>query len=330
MKYRNDIDILKGIAIIAVILYHLGLVKSGYLGVDLFFVINGFLIVPSVCKKTESKEFHYVKFLIERVMRLMPLLLLACGVSLLVGFYGMLPDDYENLGQSIVASLVYSNNLLQSITTRDYWNVVNDYKPLMQTWYLGILMEYYVIFPLVPGIGSLLAKKNPEKGQKVTTILLIICTVLSFGLYMMPGITDGFKFYWIPFRFWELSLGGIVGLLYQKSCEAKVLQNKWFSLGTSIVLTAVLLLGSGQWGLILTVALGTILMAFHVQDIPEKGNVLIYLGKRSYSLFLWHQVVLAFYRYYFSSKITVPFLIGYFVVIILLSHVTYLLVEKKV
>lgn len=330
IKYRNDLDILKGIAIVAVILYHLGLLQSGYLGVDLFFVINGYLVVPSVCQKMKNNEFRYIKFLVERVMRLMPLLLVACVVSLTVGFYGMLPDDYENLAQSIVASLAYSNNLLQSITTKDYWNVVNEYKPLMQTWYLGILMEFYVAFPIILGIMFKIFKKQREKDKKPEVILLAVCTLISFVLYILPIVTSGFKFYWLPFRFWELGMGGLIGLAYEKCYGVKMLKSKGLYLGTAVLLIGVLLLGAGELGVVLTVLLGTILMGFSIQGAFDKEKVFSYLGKRSYSLFLWHQVVLAFYRYYFSSKITVSFLLVYFIVIILLSNVTYLYVEKRI
>ena len=127
LPYRKDIDILKGIAIFAVILFHLGIVKSGYLGVDVFLVINGFLIVPSILKKINTKEFSYSKFLLKRIMRLWPMVILITTICMLIGYIGMLPDDYENIGESVVASNLFSENILRSLTTKDYWNVSNDY-----------------------------------------------------------------------------------------------------------------------------------------------------------------------------------------------------------
>lgn len=328
--YRKDLDLLKGIAITAVILYHLGLLQSGYLGVDLFFVINGFLVVPGICRKVQNREFGYIRFLIQRLMRLTPLLLLACMVSLLVGFYGMLPDDYENLGQAVVASLAYSNNLLQSITTKDYWNVVNEYKPLMQTWYLGILMEFYVVFPIVPWVAWKLTQRWPDKTRKCMITLLAVATILSLTLYLLPVAAEGIKFYWLPFRFWELGLGGLAGLLYDQCKDWKIRQNKVLYGIAGILLIGVLLTGSGSLGLILTVLVATVMMGFHIRGALEREVIFSYLGKRSYSLFLWHQVVVAFYRYYCSSQITVLFLIGYVAVILGLSHVTYRYVENRI
>ena len=146
--YRTDLDVIKGIAIIAVILFHLGLVKSGYLGVDAFLVINGFLIVPSVLRKIESGDFSYWSFIRKRVMRLWPMVLFATLFCLIIGLIGMLPDDFENLGETIVASNLFSENILLSITTKDYWNVANDYNPLMHLWYVGVLFEFYLLFPI--------------------------------------------------------------------------------------------------------------------------------------------------------------------------------------
>ena len=93
--YRKEIDALKGIAIVAVVLFHLGLLKSGYLGVDAFFVINGFLVIPSMIKKIENRDFSFFNFLEKRVVRLLPLIVLASALSLLFGIFLMLPDDLE-------------------------------------------------------------------------------------------------------------------------------------------------------------------------------------------------------------------------------------------
>lgn len=146
---RNDLDVIKGISIIAVILYHMGILKSGYLGVDVFFVLGGFFIMPSVVGQICSNEFRWFQFIMKRIMRLLSAVLAASAVCLFIGFIFYLPDDYENVAESVVASSFFSNNILSAITTRNYWNTVNNFKPFMHTWYLGILMEFYVIAPLL-------------------------------------------------------------------------------------------------------------------------------------------------------------------------------------
>ena len=147
--YRQDLDALKGIAIIAVVLFHMGLLKSGYLGVDAFFVINGFLVVPSVIRKIYQSDFSFFSFMEKRIVRLLPLIVLVSAVALGLGYFVMLPDHYENLAQSVVAGNLMSENILSAITTKNYWDVVNEYKPLMHLWYVGILFEFYMVFPIL-------------------------------------------------------------------------------------------------------------------------------------------------------------------------------------
>ena len=134
-EYRRDLDVFKGIAIIAVVLYHLGILKSGYLAVDLFLVINGFLIIPSVCRQILDGSFKYGAFIKKRTFRLLPIVIIATIASLIGGAWGMLPDHYENLAQSVVASNLMSGNILSSLTAKNYWSALNDYKPLQLSVY---------------------------------------------------------------------------------------------------------------------------------------------------------------------------------------------------
>ena len=148
-NYRLDLDALKGMCIIAVILFHTGLLRSGFLGVDAFFVINGYLIIPSILKHVEENDFSYVDFLKKRILRLYPLVLLVCSLSLVLGVFFMLPFEYERLARSVVTSSLLSENLRSAFTFGNYWEILNDYSPLFHLWYVGILFEFYAIFPLI-------------------------------------------------------------------------------------------------------------------------------------------------------------------------------------
>lgn len=149
MEHRKDLDVLKGFAIIAVVFYHLGILKSGYLGVDLFLVINGFLIIPSVCRHVSDGDFSYWQFLKKRVIRILPLIVIATFCCMVWGFFSMLPDDYENLSEYVIASNVLSGNIMSAISSGNYWATFNEYKPLMHMWYVGVIFEFYVTFPLI-------------------------------------------------------------------------------------------------------------------------------------------------------------------------------------
>ncbi len=211
--YRADIDSLKGIAIIGVVLFHIGILKSGYLGVDLFFVVNGFLVIPPVVRKIQTGGFGYIAFLGKKLNRLLPLIVIASAISLLLGYFLMMPDHYENLAESVIASNCMSENILSAITTKNYWDVVNEYKPLMHLWYVGILFEFYLIFPLLLIIANRTAKYFRRNQLEWMKYMLIACVLLSLILYLLPDVTAGDKFYLIFYRFFEIGVGGVIALI---------------------------------------------------------------------------------------------------------------------
>ena len=355
--YRQDLDALKGIAIIAVVLFHLGLLKSGYLGVDAFFVINGFLVIPSIVKKIENKDFTFFSFLEKRIVRLLPLIVLASFLSLVLGVILMLPDDLENLSQSIVASNVMSQNILSAITTKNYWAVSNDFKPLMHLWYVGVLFEFYLIFPALMLVANKIANLLKQSGKKCMTYTLLLAAVVSLIMYLNPDVSTGNRFYFIQYRFFELCAGGVMGLIAYKMnymCRITVIQRIVSLLLISIIFSSVynILIGdtvhmrnvvggasvtsngmpfSGTVSLLLTVLFAATFVSF-------KGNgsrfftskILVWLGTMSYSIFIWHQVLLAFYRYSISTKVTVGFVIIFLLITLGISCLSYYLIEKKV
>jgi peptidoglycan/LPS O-acetylase OafA/YrhL len=215
-SYRNDIDGLKAIAIIAVVLYHMGFAAYGYLGVDIFLVVSGYLFMNSLMKRN-TKNFSYFRELCYRLLRLYPLVLIACAFCLVLGFFTMLPDDYENLSQSVVATNLSANNILSYITTGNYWEVVNELKPLMHTWYLGILVQFYIVFLLLYKV--IVTAVKAEKRTVAVLIMLTVTTVLSMGAYLLPTFNSNLKFYMLPFRFFELSLGCLAAYIHFKRTD---------------------------------------------------------------------------------------------------------------
>ena len=268
----------------------------------------------------------YFRFIANRVVRLVPLVIIACIVCLLVGAYAMLPDDYENLSESVVASLLFSNNILAYITTGNYWDVVNDYKPLMHTWYLGIIVEFYVLIPLF----ILLVKRWKDKGIKSCIWLL---TVISFLLYILPVASDASKFYLIPFRFFEFGVGGLIALFSDRIGKVKGTYKK-----TGII-TIILLLLTLCWGLtpyhipstvllLITVCLTGISLIYNERiEVPA---IITTIGKRSLSIYIWHQIILAFFRYYFGKDNSLSEYLIMLLILVALSSLTYTLVEKRI
>lgn len=337
-KRDSRIDTLKGYAIIAVILYHLGgnILPYGYLGVDIFLVISGYLMMKGIIKQIESKTFSFWPYIIKRVVRLWPMVLLAGVLSLAVGCFVMLPDDFENLGQSVVASNLFANNILASITTRNYWNIVNTYKPLMHTWYLGVLMQAYVVLTMLFAIVNKVCKGNP-KGLKWCAGIL---TVLSFLVYLMPNIASEWKFYHFPFRLYEMTLGAWVAFGSERfgNCTGKIGRNAAYivegisglAIGLLICLNRDYISTEGR--LVAVVVCTSVLLCIFSRMEDRCAAItrpFACLGRGSLSLYLVHQIVIAFMYYAVVEALNIRSFILFVVVVGILAVAFYNLVERK-
>lgn len=292
-RYRPDIDGLRAIAVVVVILFHFGYFPHGYLGVDVFFVISGFLITGIIHRGIEKGSFSTVGFYARRTRRIIPLVLVVCFAALVVGMVVMLPDDLENLAQSVIATNLFANNVLQAITTRDYWDIVNEFKPLMHTWSLGVEEQYYLLYP----IGFVLL------GRARLRFAVWGLAALALGSLAIFVTTDdpAAKFYYLTCRFFELATGGVTAILLRH----RLIRHR---MGPALLAVLILLLSvdlpllSDDLRLILVVAVTTALLA-SANHLPGSGTGILTLdgavaiGKISFSLYMWHQVLLAFARY---------------------------------
>lgn len=154
----------------------------------------------------------YLKFIQNRLFRLWPLLLLAGVVCLTFGWFMMLPDDFENMAQSVIATNFFANNILESITTKNYWDVGNDYKPLMHTWYVGLLMQFYLVIPFIIFIVGRFIH-DVYRRRKVTILCLSIIAVTSLILNLLSNDACS-KFYYLQFRLYEFCAGSIAFYLF--------------------------------------------------------------------------------------------------------------------
>lgn len=343
-EYRHDLDILKGISIIAVVLYHIGILPYGYLGVDTFLIINGFLIIPGLIKAIEEGNFSFIGWFLRRMKRFVPIVLIASIVCLAIGFFVMIPDDYENLSQSVFASSIFCQNILSAITTGNYWDSVNEYKPLMHFWYLGIVVQFYFIVSIILLIINKICRIGGGKKLRITVLLL---GGLSLLLYVCPFSFNS-KFYYLPFRIWEFCLGGLVGL-YVVAKDVRVASRhsvlslvlliicfclfpKNFSdIDTTVIIGAQEMSGTGniprELPVIATVLLSSVLMLRKEGSFWNKCGWLAVLGKMSLSIFVWHQVLLAFFRYSLVDRITAGVFLVFVGLLLLLSYASYRLIE---
>lgn len=328
MIYRTDIDGLRALAVVSVILFHLGYLPQGYLGVDVFFVISGFLITGIVYNETKNEKFSVLKFYERRIRRIIPLLLLVSLVAFLLGLWLMLPDDLENLSQGVIASNFSFNNILMYLTSSNYWDVKNDFKPLMHTWSLGIEEQFYLLYPFL----FYFFKGNRLKYIKP---ILFVLTFVSFILFL-GQVNSAAKFYFIQYRFFELSLGGICAIQFS---ELKVGKIQGFFLYLSLILLVFCLLTpflNNDISVLLTIILTSVILVIGKYYYNNKGlyksiftnNYITYIGSISYSLYMWHQIVFAFGRYAFLEKVTPISAIILVLITVFLSIFSYYLVEN--
>jgi peptidoglycan/LPS O-acetylase OafA/YrhL len=321
--YRKDINGLRAIAVIIVIIFHLGYFSNGYLGVDIFFVISGYLITSIVYKEALENRFSIVSFYIRRIRRIIPLVVFAVLVTLIVGLFVMLPDDLENLSQSVIATNLMSNNILLLITTGNYWDISNEFKPLMHTWSLGVEEQFYFILPLL----FLLLR---GKYVKWILPLLTILTLISLLLFLLPSIgNQPSKFYLLHYRFFEIAIGGVFSIAFKEKAIKIPLGLLLFVFIFCTLIFDNLLTNSV---LVVSVALLSVFFMITIRSKIEKvileNSLMQFIGKISFSLYMWHQIVFAYARYFVFEDIkTLPNIVILLVITLLLSLSTYHFIE---
>lgn len=337
VQQRNHIiDLLKGIAIVAVILYHLGVSTFGYLGVDVFFVISGFFVTVGLMKAFENNRFSYWNYINNRLSRLWPGVILICFISLVLGWWFMMPFHFKLDCESVIGTLTFTNNYIQYITSGGYWIPDNEFKPLMHTWYIGILMQFYIIVPII----FIIVKRYFTHWKKIVFYTLTGLSLLSLIGYLSPLWTETQNFYLLPSRFFELGSGALLALAIFDQEQISFrggAERKAFIFSISLILTCVFIFSSGidamKLRLTFVVAITILMVACsHYISVPLKVQKCIlpltFLGVASYSLYLSHQVFFAFYRYIINRSFNLTTYIWIITASIAIGILIYFLFEK--
>lgn len=323
-SFRKDIEGIRTIAILAVIIYHFGFLPSGYFGVDILFVLTGYFTAKSIMKDISTNNFSLKQYYFNKIKRLTPSVLLVSIVVMIFGYFVMLPDDYDSLAQSVVATNLFSNNILAYITTGNYWDVANDYKPLMHTWALGIEEKFYFIYPLLFWIFG------KKKHNNTLKIVLFFLTAISMILFILPIFDTATKFYLLPFRFFEMSIGGIVALIFNNN----VLKHSFTPLLLigllSFLIFDLSFISNTLKHLIVVMIVVILIISNNINNRLLSNKITEGIGKLSFSLFLWHQPILAFYRYVITDNLTIIDVIILSILILVISYLSYILVEHPI
>jgi len=291
IKFREDINGLRAIAVLSVVFYHIeiDLFKGGWLGVDVFFVISGYLISNIIISELMNNEFSFRKFYLRRVNRILPALFFVLVTSIPFSISILSPKAFNEFSQSLLSSIFfYANYHFKSLDF--YISEPSKYSPLLHTWSLAIEEQFYILFPLVVFILFKLVKNR-------FTYFIVIFIFISLYLNSIDQSYD--KFYSLQFRIWELLLGVLV-MIVSSNIKIKNLQN----FGMLLILFSIYFFDDSWINHIepkLLSLLGTALILFSNKNQTFLSNILSikvfkYIGLSSFSLYLLHQPFFAFYR----------------------------------
>ena len=301
--YRPDIDGLRALAVLLVVGYHYFWVAGGYIGVDIFFVISGYLISQQILIDLDRKSFSLMNFYARRVRRILPPLLLMISLCLLAGWFLLLPTDFKQLGAQALAGVAYVSNFLL-YTQSGYFDAPAAEKPFLHLWSLGIEEQFYLFWPLLLIILA-------HFRQKASSWIVGV-TILSFGINLaLIDFDRSAAFYMPASRFWELAAGGLIASLSNKagsdssSLASRVVARTmpWATpVALTLILTAVLSVDKqsaypGYWATL--PVLGSCLLLADRKGDRLKSKLFsnfgaVWVGRLSYSIYLWHWPLLIF------------------------------------
>jgi peptidoglycan/LPS O-acetylase OafA/YrhL len=329
IKYRYDINGLRAWAVIAVLLFHFGIpgASAGFIGVDIFFVISGYLMTIIVVKAMEDGSFSVWRFYLARIRRIVPALMALVAVLLALGWFWLPTPEYQDLGSESLSALTFTSNLL-FWRSAGYFDVAAHQKWLLHTWSLGIEFQFYIIFP----IYVILLWKIRPKTSTITwglVFALLVSLALSVGY---SSLKPGASFYLLPMRGWELAVGGLTFLIARNNKSLSRFSTSIFWAGIVLwVIGFVVIDGTLAWpsAWALFPVLGTALIILAQKtDMPLMHNpVAQWIGDCSYSLYLWHwPLVVALY--YAGLQNDWAWIIGAFGLSLLLGHLSYHWIEN--
>lgn len=325
--YRPDIDGLRAFSIIAVVLYHAfpSLLPGGFVGVDVFFVISGYLITGIILRGQAEQSFGLGAFYRRRIQRIIPAVLVVLVFCLVAGWWLLLPYEYAMLGKQTGAATVFAPNIL-FWTEAGYFDTDSRLKPLLHLWSLGVEEQFYLLWPLLL-IG--IAKTAIKPVHWITALLL-----LSFVASVTIDAGPAAHFFLPHFRIWELLAGALLAAAAARP-PSPAAGTLLAALGIGLLSAATLVIDRGKtfpgWWALLPVA-GAALLIFPGPANPINralGNrLLVYIGKISFPLYLWHWPLLTFLRIAEDGAPSPLLRVAAIAISIALAALSYRLVEK--
>ena len=310
LRHRRDIDGLRALAVLSVVCFHARVpgFSGGYVGVDVFFVISGYLITSLISEEIRQQRFSIVTFYERRVRRIFPALLLVMAVSSLLATWLLLPTQFNNFAKADFATAAFSSNVLFWRQT-GYFAPSATEQPLLHTWSLAVEEQFYIAFPLV--LLSIHRWLNAR-----WTLWVGLITVCSFALSAWVGTHHpAAAFYLAPTRAWELLLGSLLALQSFPQRSHRLLMEASALAGLALDRLGRVRLSSDSPfpGInVLLPCLGAVLIIYSGQNTPTATRIflgtrpLVFVGLISYSLYLWHWPLLVFARFWNIYELSGP------------------------
>jgi peptidoglycan/LPS O-acetylase OafA/YrhL len=308
LAHRNDVDGLRAVAVLAILAFHLGITgfSGGFVGVDIFFVISGYVILRSILPDLESGRFSLGDFFVRRMRRILPALMVVLAATLAAGFVILSPAELEELAGSALATLAFGANLFFHDRT-GYFASEAHTRPLLHMWSLGIEEQFYIVVPLA------LAALARFRGVSAALPMAILAVgSFAYGLAGAAAVSEVHAFYMPMARFWEIAAGGCIAVVERRGALPRNGSGWVASFGLLMIALAVLVLdsdrGGQQW--VVVAVLGT--AAVVVAGASERSWVAVTLaswpmtaiGRISYSIYLVHWPLIVFWRLYTARPLS--------------------------
>lgn len=328
-KFRYDINGLRAWAVLAVVFYHFNVpgFGRGFLGVDIFFVISGYLMSSIVLEGFERNDFSVWKFYLARTRRIWPALIVLVLAVLLSGWFLLMPMEYEKLGKHARDTLLFSSNLTY-LKESGYFDSSSHNKWLLHTWSLSIEWQFYLIYPLI----MLALRRFFGSARVFIWVTFVLCAMSFLYAHYLNSTNYDRSFYLLPSRAWELLFGSLLYSLQGFSLSSERLRKMVESLGFVLILLGLFLLGHrGQWSAVYA-AIPVLGAGMVLHAKAENGSLftswslLQFIGSRSYSIYLWHWPIMVGLVYYELSQIPLWIAAG-ISASMLLGHWSYSYVE---
>lgn len=303
MLYRAEIDGLRAVAVLPVIFFHAGfsLFSGGYVGVDIFFVISGYLITSIIFDEINSGKFSIIQFYERRARRILPALFFILFVTTALGWLWLLPNEYRQYSESLIGVVSFTSNIFFYVTG-GYFGGANEFKPLLHTWSLSVEEQFYLIFPLF-----ILLVANTKRRTQYSILLLLVVSSLSFAQWQ--SVRDiAFNYLLLPSRFWELAVGSLIAMYfiyYPSHIIARKYHNLFSCVGATLVFTSIFTFDENTpfpsfYAVVPVVGVSLIILFTDKNSWIGKilsCSPLVQIGLVSYSAYLWHQVLFSLVRH---------------------------------